>query len=77
MLIIIIAVIVIIFAIAFWRTNRNQNEHTKKVNDSVNTITDTDNTEVQLKHLKELLDTGVIDREDYEQSKQQILHNKL
>ncbi|MBW1605045.1 SHOCT domain-containing protein [Lactobacillus sp. Sy-1] len=73
----VVIILVILFGLYIWRASRHQHKQAQNVNHRLNVINDSDDNDVQLKHLKELLDSGVIDKEDYQQSKQRILKNKI
>ncbi|MHA8137700.1 SHOCT domain-containing protein [Lactobacillaceae bacterium Scapto_B20] len=77
MLYAILIIIVVALVIYVLKVNRHQQKYSQSIQENVNTIQDTDNIEVKLHKLKDLLDKGAIDKEDYEQAKRQILDKKI
>ncbi|MHA8110404.1 SHOCT domain-containing protein [Lactobacillaceae bacterium Melli_B4] len=77
MLYAILVIIVIALIIYIIKINRHQQKYSQSIKDSVDTIQDTDSVELKLHKLKDLLDKGAIDKEDYEQAKRQILDKKI
>ncbi|UQS87290.1 SHOCT domain-containing protein [Nicoliella spurrieriana] len=72
-----ILIVIVFFGLYMWLASRRQHKQAQNVNHQASVVNDSDDQDVQLKHLKALLDSGAIDKEDYQQAKQRILKNKI